>query len=163
MYSTSLLPACRKRILMNRDDVPSENIKLKPCKENWMLCEFHSVMTAKNKKKLKREFRKLLIKDLRRDELGMARKEPDVSTGATKVPMATEVNPGVEINGNDTEKGKKEGKDGRLDDLLDQKTACQNRPADKSRPCWMTFQLRWILLQVSINPGHIFPYLDALF
>ena len=36
--------------------------------------------------------------------------------------MATEVNPGVKINGNDTEKGKKEGKDVHLDDLLDQKT-----------------------------------------
>ena len=70
----------------------------------------------KSKKKLKRELRKLLIKELRRVDL----KEPEVSTGATKVPMATEVDPVVKLNGNDTEKGKKEGKDVHLDDLLEQ-------------------------------------------
>ena len=32
---------------MNRDDVPSENTKLKTCKENWTFWEFHSVMTEK--------------------------------------------------------------------------------------------------------------------
>ena len=85
----------------------------------------------KSKKKLKRELRKLLIKELRRVDL----KEPEVSTGATKVPMATEVYTVVKINDNDTEEGKKEGKDVHLDDLLEQSMPEQTSRQLKYRSC----------------------------
>ena len=58
-----------------------------------------------------------------------------MSTGATKVPMATEVDTVVKINGNDTEEGKKEGKDVHLDDLLEQSMPEQTSRQLKSRPC----------------------------
>ena len=60
--------------------------------------------------------------------------------------MATEVNPGVKINGNDTEKGKKEGKDGRLDDLLDQKT-------EHARTDHQTTEVQALLKEVNQSAG----------
>ena len=45
----------------------------------------YNICKWKSKKKLERELRKLLIQELRRVDLGMVLKEPEVSTGATNI------------------------------------------------------------------------------
>ena len=102
--------------------------------------------TKKSKKKLKRELRKLLMKEFRRVDLGMALKELGVSSGATKVSMVTEVDPSVTTNSNNTEKGKKEGKDGHLDDLDDQKT-------EHARTDHQTTEVQALLKEVNQSAG----------